>query len=273
MGVMKISSWTILSLTLLFSAPLGAVEKPKSESVSACVSCHSGLEGNWGEPVKLWEKSYHSQMGNNCEGCHGGDPADPAEAMNPAKGFVGVPKPDKIPEFCGKCHVGVLENYMKSPHYAAFKKGIGPSCITCHHSHDVQRASFDLINEKLCSQCHSFENGQKMKKAFVTAEMALQNTKTALARLDQRGMPVKRLEEKLFALRNSLHQITHTLDVPEIENKTQLVLTEVQEMQKTMDDFNRRVHRRWLIGAGVAVFLAVLIAVLILLLRNLEEEE
>lgn len=261
-----------ISLTALCSAVV-AEEKAGSETVNTCVSCHRDLGGEMAEAVVLWEKSYHHQMGNNCEGCHGGDPTDLAESMSPAKGFVGIPKKDQIPEFCGKCHVGVLENYKKSPHYAAFKKGSGPNCVTCHHNHDVQRASFDLINEKLCGQCHSFENGQKMRKAFVSAELALQDTKAELARLDQRGMPVKRLEEKFFALRNSLHQMTHTLDVPEIENKTQSVLSEVKGIQKEMDDFNQRVHRRWLIGAAVAAFLAVLIAALILLLKNIEEEE
>lgn len=269
MGYLRI---TLIGVLLLLGVA-HAEEKSDRKNAGACVSCHTDLGGKMAEPVTLWEKSIHHEMGNNCEGCHGGDPADPAEAMNPAKGFVGAPKPDQVAAFCGKCHVGVVENYRKSPHYAASLGGKGPNCVTCHRSHDVQRASFDLINETLCSQCHSFENGRKMKRAFVSAEIALKETKTELTHLDHRGMPVKRLEEKLFALRNSLHQMTHTLDVPEIEGKTRTVLGEVGEMRKEMDDFHRRIHRRWWIGAGIAGFLIVLIFTLIRLLKTYEEEE
>lgn len=273
MGVVRGLFWLVIGLLILSSGGVSASEKPGPEPESSCVSCHSGLGGDLAAPVALWEKSIHHQMGNNCEGCHGGDPADAAEAMSPVKGFVGSPKPDQIPTFCGKCHVGVVENYKKSPHYAAFQKGAGPSCITCHRSHDVQRASLDLITEALCSQCHSFENGQKMKNAFVTAETALKDTRSGLERLDHRGMPVKQLEEKLFALRNSLHQMTHTLDVPAVEKKTQSVLTDIEEMKKEMSELDKKVHRRWWIGAGVAAFLIVLIATLSQLLKTLEKEE
>ena len=263
----------IILLILFLPAGLLAAEKAGAEPESSCVSCHSGLGGNLAAPVALWEKSIHHQMGNNCEGCHGGDPVDAAEAMSPAKRFVGSPKPDQIPTFCGKCHVGVVENYMKSLHYTAFQNGNGPTCTTCHHSHDVQRASLDLITEALCSQCHSFENGQKMKNAFVTAETALKNTRSGLERLDHRGMPVKRLEEKFFALRNSLHQMTHTLDVPAVEEKTQSVLTDIEEMKKEMSELDQKVHRRWWMGAVVAAFLIVLIATLSQLLKTFEEDE
>lgn len=271
--VMNLARRSPLAVLILFLPVLVfAAEEGERKPESACISCHRDLGGKMAEPIGLWEKSYHRQMGNNCDGCHGGDPTDPAAAMSPEKGFVGAPKPDQIASFCGKCHVGVVENYMKSPHYAASLERKGPNCVTCHHSHDVQRASFELISEPLCSQCHSYENGQKMKKAFISAEMALQEAGTELRHLDQRGMPVKRIEEKLFALRNSLHQMTHTLDVPEIENKTKAALSEVGEMRKEMEGLYRRIHRRWWIGAGIAGFLIVLIVVLIRLLKTYEEE-
>lgn len=263
----------LIPLVFLVVSPAVGAEGPAEEKASTCISCHRDLGGKLAEPVTLWEKSIHHQMGNSCEGCHGGDPGDPADAMSPAKGFVGAPKRHQIASFCGKCHVGVMENYQKSPHYAAALTGGGPNCVTCHHSHDVQRASFDLISEPLCSQCHSYENGQEMKKAFVTAELALQSTIAETHLLDRRGMPVKRLEEKLFALRNSLHQMTHTLGVAEIQNKSRQVLADVEEMKKETRSLHERIHRRWWGGVGVAAFLAVLVFALIRLLKSFEEEE
>ncbi len=262
-----------LLIPLLLLIPFAALrgEEPKAESV--CVSCHRELDGPLAAPVGLWETSIHHQMGNNCEGCHGGDPNDAADAMSPEKGFVGAPKKEEIPAFCGKCHVGVLENYKKSPHYAAFRGGTGPSCVTCHQGHDVRKASFNLIREELCSQCHSFDNGQVMRRAFVQAEFAIGEMTKELKRLNHRGMPVKKLEEKLFAERNSFHQMTHTLDLREIGEKTRGVIADLEAMKQETGQLQERVRHRWVIGTAVGIFLIVLIAVLIQLLRTYENED
>ena len=63
-----------------------------------------------------WRKSWHYQNGVSCQDCHGGDPKDAARSMQPESGFVGVPKPKMVPEFCGKCHLGIKENYLESGH-------------------------------------------------------------------------------------------------------------------------------------------------------------
>src|SRR3990167_9951967 len=198
MGILKF----VCLILLFFPALLWAKEEsgqPGQKKESVCITCHRELGGPFAEPVTLWETSIHHQMGNKCEGCHGGDPTDPAEAMSREKGFVGAPKNKaEIPDFCGKCHVGVRENYIKSPHYQAALAGMGPTCVTCHNSHDVQKASMDLINEKTCTQCHSYDNAQRIKQAFVSAEMALTDHKKQIRKLEKRGMPAKRLEEKLF---------------------------------------------------------------------------
>ncbi|MBI2082153.1 MAG: cytochrome c3 family protein [Deltaproteobacteria bacterium] len=261
----------ILFMLLSLSATDLAAEGPSQEKVSVCISCHAELGGPMSEPVALWEKSIHHEMGNNCEGCHGGDPNDAAEAMNPERGFVGAPKPAQIPDFCGKCHVGVVENYKKSPHYRAFLNGNGPNCVTCHQSHNVQRASFDLIQEDLCGSCHSFENGQKIKRAFVSAEVALQEMKKELTHLNKRGMPIKKLEEKLFSERNSLHQMTHTLDVEEIQEKTRGALTSLETMKQETMLLRKKIHFRWWTGTAVGGFLIILIVFLVKLLKTFEE--
>ncbi len=80
-----------ISLTALCSAVV-AEEKAGSETVNTCVSCHRDLGGKMAEAVVLWEKSYHHQMGNNCEGCHGGDPTDLAEAMDTKVEWIEEPR-------------------------------------------------------------------------------------------------------------------------------------------------------------------------------------
>jgi hypothetical protein len=253
------------ALCFFLAAPFLMAETGK-EPTSSCIRCHE-------EQAHLWEKSIHYEMGNSCEGCHGGDPSNMAYAMSPAKGFVGAPKPEAVASFCGKCHVGVKENFLKSPHHTQSATSKSPNCITCHNSHDVKQASFDLINEETCSECHSYENGQKIKKAFVFAEMEIEKRKKTLASLTKRGMPTKRLEEELFSLRNSLHQMTHTLNLEQINKKTGGVLKELKNSESKINAYKEKIHYRWKAGAGVALFLIVLIFFLIRLLKTYEDEE
>ena len=110
-----------------------------------CIQCHSTLPGALGEPVKMWRGSVHEENGIACNMCHGGDPKDAANAMSKDRGFLGAPKETDIPAFCGRCHIGVLKDYLASPHGRALGKG-GPTCVTCHGNHAVKRASLDIIN-------------------------------------------------------------------------------------------------------------------------------
>src|ERR1700756_5033777 len=96
------------SLTLLLAlvAPVFAQE----EEIS-CVSCHKGLGGDLAKPVELWQDSIHKKNGIACYNCHGGNPkVQDMDAMSPEAGFVGAPKENEVPKFCGKCHVAVMEN-------------------------------------------------------------------------------------------------------------------------------------------------------------------
>ena len=271
MGLVR--AMALLGLVALVSGRGWAAEDAMERPESVCIPCHQSMEGDIARPVVLWETSIHRKMGNSCEGCHGGDPSDAARAMDPKAGFIGAPEPAQVAAFCGRCHVGVKENYLKSVHYRASLQGKGPTCTTCHHSHDVQKASFDLIEESLCVRCHSFENAQKIKRAFVSAEVALQNEKENLRYTAQRGAPVRRQEEKLFALRNSLHQMTHTLDLPGIEKKTESVLKELEGINQEVDVFKKKIHRRWVMGSLVGGFLVLLIVVLYRLLKTYESDE
>src|SRR5450756_2377219 len=94
--------------------------------------------------------------------------------MKPESGFVGRPKPKEVPEFCGKCHLGIKENYLESGHGKALKAtGKGPNCVTCHHSHDIQKASIDIINDKLCGVCHTYDRAKEMKTALLLTEQKI----------------------------------------------------------------------------------------------------
>jgi cytochrome b subunit of formate dehydrogenase len=66
---------------------------------------------------------------------------------------------ERIPETCGRCHVGVVETYEGSVHGRALAAGSAsaPVCTDCHAGHRISRAGtpehhLDIVNE--CGDCH-----------------------------------------------------------------------------------------------------------------------
>jgi hypothetical protein len=231
-----------------------------------CVQCHSKLPGKYGEPVKLWQGSIHAENGIACNSCHGGDPKDAANAMSPLRGFLGAPKEAAIPAFCGRCHVGVMKDYLSSLHGKALGRG-GPTCVTCHGNHNVVKATLDLINEKSCSRCHSFQQAEKIKSAMNETENMIQSIETRTAGFRQQGIDADRLEKGLFAVRNSFHSLFHTVDSARVEAESVRIQGELTSLEHTLNGIDDELRKRKLIGAG-AVAGALLASLLFYLLRK-----
>lgn len=152
--------------------------------VDTCVECHSQLsEKRVSAPVSGMREDVHGRLGLSCVDCHGGDrtvgmkEADPSLAMNPAKGFLGVPKPAQIPRFCARCHASLeymrkynptiptdqYSQYLTSVHGQRNQKGDSKvaTCVSCHGVHGI-RPSTDTRSPvyhanvpQTCGKCHS----------------------------------------------------------------------------------------------------------------------
>lgn len=231
-----------------------------------CIQCHSKLPEKYSEPVKLWKGSIHQENGIACNSCHGGDPRDAANAMSPARGFLGAPKEAAIPAFCGRCHVGVLKDYLSSLHGKALGTG-GPTCVTCHGNHNVVKASLDLINEKSCSRCHSFAQAEKIKTAMTATEKLILKIESRIAAFKQQGIDTDRLEKSLFAVRNSFHSLFHTVDTVKVGMEAARIQAELKKLENVLDGIDEQLRKRKLFGAG-AVAGALLLALLAYLLRK-----
>ncbi|MFN7944539.1 MAG: hypothetical protein U0Z53_04255 [Blastocatellia bacterium] len=92
-----------------------------------------------------------------CSDCHSvhdiRSKKDPESSMGRAK----------QPETCSKCHQGILNDFARSAHGEAWKKGNdkGPVCSTCHSSHEIQNttlASFQAAALNQCGKCHKEES-------------------------------------------------------------------------------------------------------------------
>jgi len=170
-------------------ADTGAPKTTKPTRPSSCVSCHSSkawfAEEHIKEIVENYEGGVHASVGIGCEDCHGGNP-DPDvsssvdQAMDSSYGpnpFIGVPHPEEIPAFCGRCHsdpaymrqyqpdprVDQVREYLTSQH-GRLLIGKGDTkvatCVDCHGVHgilaptDPQAPVYPTNVAKTCNKCH-----------------------------------------------------------------------------------------------------------------------
>jgi hypothetical protein len=181
-------TWSAFLLALVLVIPAAgraqeaapdSTQGGQEEEFSSCVSCHELQDGELYAPVETWQTDVHHENGIGCDDCHGGDPTleDPLEAMDPAKGFVGVPDDLEIPHFCARCHadaeymigfnpalpVDQLEKYRTSVHGTRNAQGDRKvaQCVDCHRAHDIRPpddplSSVHAVNvPRTCAHCHS----------------------------------------------------------------------------------------------------------------------
>jgi len=159
--------------------------KPRPET--SCVHCHGGelFDDAAKAKVRHFGVDVHAQVGLSCHDCHGGNPDpklgdDIAGAMDPKfkpNPYVGKPKREDIPEFCGKCHssaaymnhfnpaarVDMVSEYWTSHHGQKLRSGVTDvaTCIDCHSVHDIRRKGnpdspvYPTHVAETCSHCHS----------------------------------------------------------------------------------------------------------------------
>ncbi len=231
-----------------------------------CLSCHASQQGKGGRPVVAWQNSIHAQNGISCNHCHGGDPSDSVNAMSPERGFLGVPKEATVPVFCGRCHVGIRDDYLNSAHGRALGRG-GPTCVTCHGSHDVRKVTLDLINEKRCSSCHPYARARAIKEAMATNEGRLVQIERDLIRLRGRGIDTAEQEKKLFALKNRYHRLFHKVDLTRVVGEAAVIGKELDVQRAFLTDRQNEQHQRKVWGAFV-VGLLLLVALACHLLKK-----
>ncbi|PLX89674.1 MAG: cytochrome C [Desulfuromonas sp.] len=255
--------WMILVL-LLWCGPALAQD-------TVCVQCHGGLDGRLGAPVGQWEKSIHAANGISCHDCHGGDPSDFAMAMSPERGFIGVPGYEEVPAFCGRCHLGVREDYEKSAHGEALANG-GPNCVICHGNHEVVKASIDLINEQDCTRCHDYERAAEVKGVIAETEAKLQSLDLSVASLHRVGIDVERLSGELFSTRNQFRRLFHTVNVEKLQQQRSAFDSDLAEIGAQVGEIENQLSQRKLIG-GIIVVLLVLAGCVALLIRQTYHSE
>ncbi len=85
----------------------------------------------------------------NCESCHGSHHI--LSHTNPQSSTSKT----NIPDTCGKCHAGILTQYMEGVHGQALAGGNlkAPACTDCHTAHEITQPSMAL-STPMCGTCH-----------------------------------------------------------------------------------------------------------------------
>jgi len=168
-----------LTVGVAFLLTLGPVRAPAEPSVDGCTACHRTLaDPRLSDPVQLFSNDIHRSKGFDCSACHGGDTqARGKEGMDRAKGYIGVPTHEQIPQVCARCHadaqfmrrynpamrVDQLVEYRTSVHGRRLTDQHDQkvaTCASCHTPHSIRSVSdprsavHPLKVVDTCGRCH-----------------------------------------------------------------------------------------------------------------------
>lgn len=250
----------VLIVALTLTLTQSAYATFKKDSSNSCINCHQTLsDTRLSAPVNLWSASVHAEVGNTCDGCHGGNPDDNTDkAMSQANNFYAAPKEDEIVQFCGKCHRELADNFMVSQHGETGTQ----TCIGCHGSHTIRRISIDIINEKICTECHSYEQAEKLKTMLQNLHGKFQTSKGNVKRIT--GFPTDSLDKDLDKTWNQLRQvrmISHTFDLTRIEAEAVKVEHSIKQTDIEIDRLLELADNRKTWGyAAIGIFLILALA-------------
>ena len=168
------------AIGLMLVAVLGSPDPSAAQDgADSCVSCHEMLSGPLGDPVLAFAEDVHAEAGFGCAACHGGDPTVQGPgAMDEARGYIGRPSPEQVPDVCGRCHsnagfmrqynpalrVDQVAEYVTSVHgqrlLGAADTAVA-TCASCHGAHGIRpssdpRSTVHPLNvADTCEGCHS----------------------------------------------------------------------------------------------------------------------
>jgi predicted CXXCH cytochrome family protein len=169
----------VLALGALAAGGRPAAAQPAAEA-DGCTTCHLETgDDRLAEPARRYAEDIHRAKGFGCVACHGGDGTAPGpEAMDPAKGYIGVPRHRQVIQVCGRCHsdatfmrrynpslrVDQVAEYVTSVHGRRLRQLGDPkvaTCASCHHAHSIKPRSdatssvHPLNVAKTCGTCHA----------------------------------------------------------------------------------------------------------------------
>jgi nitrate/TMAO reductase-like tetraheme cytochrome c subunit len=249
------------------SKPWGSEIKEES----ACLECHTSdvMDPELQQIPRDWKASWHYKNDVSCHDCHGGDSEDATMAMSHQRGFIGKPSHTEVPQFCGKCHIGILKNYVESGHGKALRTtGKGPDCVTCHGSHNIQKVNIDIINAQRCSQCHSYERAKIIKQALFLTDKKIEKIENELEILKTKGVYPEQEEKSLFDTQAKFRALFHTIDVSIIRDRTYYFTKKLDDIESNLQTTFQELSFRKKFSTYLALLFACLFIVVSLISKS-----
>jgi len=121
-----------------------------------CRKCHFANYAKTLDSVHQQAVARGDRTAPLCVDCHGAHDVKP-----PARPRT------QISQTCARCHAGVAAAYARSVHGRDLSGGNTdvPTCIDCHHAHDIagpRKSEWGLKSPEMCGSCHA--NAQMMQK-------------------------------------------------------------------------------------------------------------
>jgi len=236
-----------------------------------CGRCHSDRArmspyGLKDDPTADFAAGVHGKMllekGNlsapDCTRCHGAHGATPP----------GVGDVDKI---CGQCHTTTRAYFLEGPHKEAMDRAGLPECASCHDHHKILPAEIGML-DTVCLKCHEKGSAQaklsvEMKTLYSRASEEIDSARALVDRAAAIPLYVEDYRADLEQARTTLLEslpVTHSLDLPRVEDLTSQARTIAQRVQSELN--GKLEGRKWR-QVGLLVFWFYLLLTVAILLR------
>ncbi len=205
-----------------------------------------------------------------CTTCHGNHGAVP-------------PGVENIGQVCGMCHVHNAEFFQSSPMAKPWAKRKFHMCATCHHEHDIQHPTAQLLSPDngICMKCHSPSSPQiavasAMQKKLESIEDAYQRAQKDILAAEEKGMDMAEARDLWDASRMAMYQSKTAIHHFSAASVAEVADPGIQNAEKAdqaakdaaADFQNRR------IGLGVAsLFITFLVVVIYLKIKDFESSQ
>ena len=248
---------------------------------ATCGRCHSDAARmkRYGIPtnqVEEYHQSVHwsaiSKKGDlsapNCVSCHGNHGAKP-------------PDVESVSAVCGSCHVLFAQLYEKSVHQPIFGGSNGKGgCTVCHSNHAIHQPNTKMLtgDKAICTPCHEAGTAganaaAEFAKGLDGLDSALKNSEATLKQAEYYGMEVSASQmewndghESLIKARLALH----SFDTAKVKKEVDIGLAIAAKTKAAAEQALREKDQRRLGLAISALFIAITVAGIWMVIRKLE---
>jgi hypothetical protein len=277
----------------------GFIGKPKHADIpQLCGKCHSdpGYMRRFRprqrvDQLELYKTSVHGKKlaagdmnAATCVDCHS------VHDIRAVKDANTPTHPLNIPATCGRCHsdaaripINQAEAYHQSVHWSAIsKKGdlSAPNCVSCHGNHAIHQPNTKMLtgDKAICTPCHEAGTAganaaAEFAKGLDGLDSALKNSEATLKQAEYYGMEVSASQmewndghESLIKARLALH----SFDTAKVKKEVDIGLAIAAKTKAVAEQALREKDQRRLGLAISALFIAITVAGIWMVIRKLE---